>query len=84
MENEEIRGLINKKDSEDQFASSWLKINQCNLLSSSSLELSHYSLSLSLFRPLRVFLDHSNLEKRKEKARKGNQDSSSFSRNTCR
>ena len=40
MENEENRGLINKKASQDQCVSSWLILGQF------SFELSHYSLSL--------------------------------------
>lgn len=40
-------------------------------LGQQSLELSHYSLSLSHYWSLKVFLEHSSFESRKEKQEKG-------------
>jgi len=85
MENEEIRGLMHKKASEDQLvAFVKLKFGALSLL----------SLSHSLSWSLRVFLEHSSLEERKGKARKGKErqarnkerkaGSNNFNRNTCR
>ena len=67
MANEEIRGLMHRKASEDQFTA----------FVSSSLELSHFSLYLSHFWSLRVFLEHSSLEKgmeKKARIKEGKQD----------
>ena len=62
MENEENRGLINKKASEDQF----MDHVQCNFGALIIL-----SLSLSYSWILRVFLDQINIEVRRRKASKG-------------
>jgi len=64
MQNKEIRGLMHKKASKDQYMA----------FVSSSLELSHYSLSQSLSWSLRVFLEHSSFGSRKEKRGKGKED----------
>jgi len=59
MENEENRDLIDKKDSKDQFMA----------FVSSMVELSLYSLSLSLTYSwtLRLFLEHSSITGKKAK-----------------
>ena len=53
MENEEIRGLIDKNASEDQFTSFFSNLWSVKFWSS------HYILSLSYSWTLRVFLEHS-------------------------
>ena len=61
MENEEIRGLVNKKASEDQLASSWPVQVWSSLI----------ILSLSHSWSLRVFLEHPSFGSRKENQEKG-------------
>ena len=70
MKNEEIKGLIDKKAYEDQLSCFFLNLSRCKLFVSSSLELSHYSLSLSHSWSIRVFLEHSSFGSRKEKKEK--------------
>ena len=68
MENEENRGLIDKNASGDQFTG----------LISSILDISHYSLSLSLSLThswtLRFFLEHFGIGARKEKKERGGKE----------
>jgi len=64
MENEDNRGLNDKKDSKDQWAS----------LISSVLDLSHYSLSLTRSWTLRVFLEHFSIGARKVNKVRGSKD----------
>ena len=64
MGNEENRGLIDKKDFEDQLVPFF----------SSVFELSHFSLSPSHSLTLRFFLEHFGIGERNEKERKEEQD----------